>query len=108
MKAYWDILRELREDHDLTQAEVAAVVGTTQQVYYRYEKGGTRCRCIICAHYALITTSAPTTFSACQRDCAGRAEAFPRKFPVRLHIGAKGAQTKRGKRAKTFSGGRIK
>ena len=39
MKAYWDILRELREDHVLTQAEVAAVVGTTQQVYYRYEKG---------------------------------------------------------------------
>lgn len=88
MKAYWDILRELREDHDLTQAQIAAVIGTTQ--------------------YALITTSAPTTFSACQRDCAGRAEAFPRKFPVRLHIGAKGAQTKRGKRAKTFSGGRIK
>ena len=24
MKAYWDILRELREDHDLTQAQVAA------------------------------------------------------------------------------------
>ena len=38
MKAYWDILRELREDHDLTQAQVAAVIGTTQQVYYRYEK----------------------------------------------------------------------
>ena len=34
-----DILRELREDHDLTQAQVAAVIGTTQQVYYRYEKG---------------------------------------------------------------------
>ena len=29
MKAYWDILRELREDHDLTQAQVAAVIGTT-------------------------------------------------------------------------------
>ena len=38
-EAYWDILRELREDHDLTQAQVAAVIGTTQQVYYRYEKG---------------------------------------------------------------------
>ena len=22
MKAYWDILRELREDHDLTQAQL--------------------------------------------------------------------------------------
>ena len=31
--------RAEREDHDLTQAQVAAVIGTTQQVYYRYEKG---------------------------------------------------------------------
>ena len=68
MKAYWDILRELREDHDLTQAQVAAVIGTTQQVYYRYEKG------INGKHYALITMSALTIFLACRRDCAGRAE----------------------------------
>lgn len=74
MKAYWDILRELREDHDLTQAQVAAVIGTTQQVYYRYEKGSTSCRCITCKHYALITMSALTIFLACRRDCAGRAE----------------------------------
>ena len=25
MKAYWDILRELREDHDLTQAQGTAL-----------------------------------------------------------------------------------
>ena len=36
-KEYWDILRELREDRDLRQAEIAAVLGTTQQVYSRYE-----------------------------------------------------------------------
>ena len=65
MKAYWDILRELREDHDLTQAQVAAVIGT---------KGSTSCRCITCKHYALITMSALTIFLACRRDCAGRAE----------------------------------
>ncbi|MFR6393736.1 MAG: helix-turn-helix domain-containing protein [Oscillospiraceae bacterium] len=39
MAVYTEILRELREDSDLTQAQVAAVLGTTQQVYARYEKG---------------------------------------------------------------------
>lgn len=39
MKEYWEILRELREDSDLTQADVAAKLNTTQQVYSRYEKG---------------------------------------------------------------------
>ncbi len=34
-----ELLRELREDRDLTQAQVAQVLGTTQQVYSRYEKG---------------------------------------------------------------------
>ena len=38
-KDYWVILRELREDRDLRQAEIAAVLGTTQQVYSRYENG---------------------------------------------------------------------
>lgn len=39
MKQYYEILRELREDRDLTQAQIAKVLGTTQQVYSRYEKG---------------------------------------------------------------------
>lgn len=39
MKEYWEILKELREDRDLMQADIAAVLGTTQQVYSRYEKG---------------------------------------------------------------------
>lgn len=39
MKTYVEIIRELREDHDLTQATVASILGTTQQVYSRYEKG---------------------------------------------------------------------
>lgn len=38
-KAYWEILRELREDHDYKQSDIAALLGTTQQVYSRYEKG---------------------------------------------------------------------
>ena len=39
MKEYYEILRELREDRDLKQADIAAILGTTQQVYSRYEKG---------------------------------------------------------------------
>ena len=39
MKEYYEILRELREDRDLTQSDIAVLLGTTQQVYSRYEKG---------------------------------------------------------------------
>ena len=39
MKDYTVIMRELREDHDKTQQEISVVLGTTQQVYSRYEKG---------------------------------------------------------------------
>lgn len=39
MKTYFDRLRELREDRDLTQSDIADVLKTTQQVYSRYENG---------------------------------------------------------------------
>ena len=39
MKPYFEILRELREDHDLTQQQIATLLQTTQQVYSRYENG---------------------------------------------------------------------
>ena len=39
MKTYLDRIRELREDNDKTQREVARYLGTTQQVYSRYENG---------------------------------------------------------------------
>lgn len=32
-------IRELREDNDKTQKEVAKLLQTTQQFYYKYEKG---------------------------------------------------------------------
>lgn len=32
-------LRGLREDRDLKQKDIASILGTTQQVYSRYEKG---------------------------------------------------------------------
>ncbi len=39
MKTHVEIIRELREDRDLNQSQIAKVLGTTQQVYSRYEKG---------------------------------------------------------------------
>lgn len=39
MKTYIEVIRELREDRDLSQSDVAKVLGTTQQVYSRYETG---------------------------------------------------------------------
>lgn len=39
MKTYVDRIRELREDNDLKQQQIAELLGTTQQVYSRYEKG---------------------------------------------------------------------
>ena len=32
-------LRDLREDRDMTQREIAAVLGTSQTMYARYERG---------------------------------------------------------------------
>ena len=39
VKSHVERIKELREDSDLLQKDVAAVLGTTQQVYSRYEKG---------------------------------------------------------------------
>ena len=38
-KSYQQIIRELREDRDLSQADIAKVLKTTQQMYSRYENG---------------------------------------------------------------------
>lgn len=39
MKTYVDRIRELREDNDLKQKNIAELLSTTQQVYSRYENG---------------------------------------------------------------------
>lgn len=39
MKTFCEIIRELREDRDLKQADVAKVLGTSQQYYSKYETG---------------------------------------------------------------------
>lgn len=39
MKQYHEILKELRIDNDLTQEQVANIIGTTQGYYSKYELG---------------------------------------------------------------------
>ena len=39
MKMVYERLRDLREDHDLRQKEVAALLGIDQRVYSNYETG---------------------------------------------------------------------
>lgn len=39
MRTFIEKLRGLREDNDLTQAQVAQVLGTSQTMYARYERG---------------------------------------------------------------------
>ena len=39
MKNVMDLLRELREDHDYSQSDIASVLGISQQHYSKYEKG---------------------------------------------------------------------
>ena len=36
---YCKIIRDLREDDDLTQTQVAEILGTSQTMYARYERG---------------------------------------------------------------------
>lgn len=37
--SYYRRIRDLREDHDLTQRQIAAELGITQPQYFRYEQG---------------------------------------------------------------------
>lgn len=39
MEKYVKKIRDLREDHDKTQQEIAEVLGTSQTMYARYERG---------------------------------------------------------------------
>ena len=39
MPTYMDKLRGLREDNDLTQKQIADILGTSQTMYARYERG---------------------------------------------------------------------
>jgi transcriptional regulator with XRE-family HTH domain len=54
---YTKRLRDLREDHDKTQQEIAAVLGTSQTMYARYERGANelpiRHLLTLCSYYGV-------------------------------------------------------
>ena len=54
-KEYTKIMRDLREDADKTQAEIAKILGTSQTMYARYERGANempiRHLLILCDYY---------------------------------------------------------
>lgn len=70
MSAFLEKLRGLREDNDLTQAKIAQVLGTSQTMYARYERGAneiplrhvvTLCKFYnVSADYLLDTTPDPS------------------------------------------------
>lgn len=39
MRTFIEKIRGLREDNDLTQTQIASVLGTSQTMYARYERG---------------------------------------------------------------------
>ena len=52
-------IRDLREDHDKTQREIAEILGTSQTMYARYERGANELpirHLIILAKYYNVTT----------------------------------------------------
>lgn len=70
MRTFLEKLRGLREDNDLTQQQIADVLGTSQTMYARYERGAnampihhliTLCKFYnISADYLLNTVPDPT------------------------------------------------
>ena len=62
MKKYNEIIRELREDNDLKQSDIAKLLGTTQQVYSRYEKGENEMPIRHIILFANFTMFQPTIF----------------------------------------------
>ena len=77
---YYRRIRDLREDHDLTQRQLAAKLGMTQTQYFRYEQGYRDVPSDITRPPPTIFWGAPTTpgFSA---EAAGRENGDGRKFP---------------------------
>ncbi|MDD3192970.1 MAG: helix-turn-helix transcriptional regulator [Oscillospiraceae bacterium] len=55
MLSYMQRLRNLREDHDMTQEQIARILGTSQTMYARYERGASelpiRHLILLCRYY---------------------------------------------------------
>ena len=55
--SYMKRLRDLREDNDLTQLQIATLLGTSQTMYARYERGANempiRHLIVLCRYYGV-------------------------------------------------------
>lgn len=60
--AYVKRIRDLREDHDMSQRQVAKILGTSQTMYARYERSANELPIRHLMPCAGFTTSAPTIF----------------------------------------------
>ena len=59
---YFQRLRDLREDKDMSQSEIAELLFTSQTVYSRYERGVRTILVSICLFLPIFTGFPPTTF----------------------------------------------
>lgn len=74
MNQHNEILRELREDNDLKQSDVADLIGTTQQQYSKYETGESELplRAIIkLAEYYNVSLDYLTGRTGCREGVSG-------------------------------------
>lgn len=60
MKSVMELLYELRVDHDLTQAEVGAVLGISQQHYSNMKRVNMSFHSAILFHWQIIIRFPPT------------------------------------------------
>ena len=65
---YIKIIRDLREDHDMTQRDVADYLGTSQTMYARYE---CMCLCVyMCVHVCVsVYAHVCLCVSVCACEC---------------------------------------
>ncbi len=81
MEYYVQKLRDLREDADMTQQQVAEVLGTSQTMYARYERGANelpiRHLIRLCALYQVsadyilgIKTPSPRKSNSAEKKCS--------------------------------------
>ena len=63
-------IRDLREDHDLTQSQIAEILGTSQTMYARYERGANELplrHLIVLADYYQVSTDYILGRSNCEK-----------------------------------------
>ena len=92
MPSYMQRLRNLREDHDMTQKQIAQILGTSQTMYARYERGGSelpiRHLITLCRYYQVsadfvLGLETPAFISDGETASKGRREKISGKAFVR-------------------------